>query len=76
MSSFCGCLDPRPPQWASEDEAALRKEFTIHGSCCCDGATDCFGCPWCEPIQFDLWWERRLLERVPAPTRFEREPVI
>ena len=23
-----------------------------------------------------FWWERRLLERVPAPTRFEREPVI
>jgi hypothetical protein len=52
----------RPIGFTEEDEIALRKEFTVAGSCGCDGAYD-NGCPFCNDKKFDEWWLKRRRER-------------
>lgn len=68
---YCGCLKPRPRAWTEEDEKAMREEFTVGGSCSCDGALD-FGCPNCEPKQFHEWWMNRLKERIRVPVESKK----
>lgn len=37
----------RPAGWTNDDERAMISEFTVGGSCACDGAFD-DGCPNCD----------------------------
>lgn len=54
--------EKRPVGFTEEDEKALRDEFTVAGSCGCDGAYD-DGCPFCTDEKFDEWWLKRRLAK-------------
>jgi hypothetical protein len=50
------------PGWTIDDEEFLIKEFTVGGSCGCDGALD-DGCPFCTELRFMEWVTKRAKDK-------------
>lgn len=48
----------RPSGWTEDDERAMLAEFTVGGSCGCDGALD-NGCPNCTLERAEEWLAER-----------------